>query len=310
MMRYIAIAALSLLFAGSARGQDRFYAIIFAEQDERNSFVGAHSFATFAQVRLQGSGPEVVDRATISWLPAAGRVRLFKRAEPGRNYTLEESLAMVKPGHRLAQWGPFEIKEELFHRAKKQAAFLSSGGILYKAVDPLARPAGRAINCEHAISDIGLRPGESIVRTGTAHGHYGSYLVATHLRSWMIEPGVAHEWVNGSLGLGQYAIARGNWDYQGPARLEAPNIAVAAAKPLQPPTLTKVAVAQTVQPPTVTKVAEAETTLTKVAVAQTVQQPAVTKVAEAETVPPSATKVGESDTIQKPRMPSVAAGAR
>ena len=96
-------------------------------------------------------------------------------------------------------------------------------------------------NCEHAICDIGLRPGESLIRTGTAHGHDGSYLVALHLRSWMIEPGVAHEWVNRSLGLGQYAIAKGGWDYQGPGRLEAPGVAVAAAKTEQKTMPTKVA---------------------------------------------------------------------
>ena len=223
-------AGLLLLCAGPAQGQDRFYAIIFGEQDERNRAIEAHSFATFVRIRQEAAGPTIVDRATISWLPAAGRVKLFKRAEPGRNYTLEESMALVKPGHKLAQWGPFEIQEDLFHRAKKQAALLSSGSVLYKAVDPLARTVGRAVNCEHAISDIGLRPGEALVRTGTARGHDGSYLVAMHLRSWMIEPGVAHEWVNRSLGLGQYAIAKGGWDYQGPGRLEAPSAAVAAAE--------------------------------------------------------------------------------
>jgi hypothetical protein len=229
MIRYSVIACvLSLVASSAARGQDHFYAIIFGEQDGRNRFCEAHSFATFVRVRLEPAGPEVVDRATISWLPAAGKVKLFKRAEIGRNYTLEESFALVKPGHRVAQWGPFEIQEELFDRAKKQAAFLSSGGVLYKAMDRLSRQAGVAVNCEHAISDIALRPGESIIRTGTAHGHHGSYLVATHLRSWMVEPGVAHDWVARSLKLDQYVIAKGGWDYQGPGRMEPPNMAVAS----------------------------------------------------------------------------------
>jgi hypothetical protein len=228
MIRNSVIAFVLLLLAGSAaQGQDTFYAIIFGEQDGPNRFREAHSFATFVRVRLQATGPEIVDQATISWLPAAGRVKLFKRGERGRNYTLEESFALVKPGHSVAQWGPFEIQEELFDRAKKQAAFLSSGGILYKAVEPFSRPAGVAINCEHAICDIGRRPGEPIVRTGTAHGHYGSYLVAMHLRSWMIEPGVVHDWVGRSLTLDQYAIAKGGWNYQGPGRVEPPSIALA-----------------------------------------------------------------------------------
>jgi len=234
MIRNIGIAGLLLLLAGSAaRGQDKYYAIIFGEQDGGNRFCEAHTFGTFVRVRLDAGGPEVVDQATISWLPAAGKVKLFKRAERGRNYTLEESFALVKPGHSLAQWGPFEIQEELFDRAKKQAAFLSSGGVLYKAVDPFTRPAGIAVNCEHAVCDIGLRPGEPIVRTGTAHGHNGSYQVAIHLRSWMIEPGVSHDWVGRTLKLDQYAIARGGWDYQGPGIMEPPSIAVASG-PAEP----------------------------------------------------------------------------
>jgi hypothetical protein len=231
MTRNIVIAGVLLLLTGSAaraqdKSQDKFYAIIFGQEDGRNRFNEAHTFATFARVNLDGADPEVVDQATISWLPASGRVKLFKRAERGRNYTLEESFALLQPQHRVAQWGPFEIQEALFDRAKKQEAFLNSGGVLYKAVDPFSRPAGVAVNCEHAVCDIGLRTGESILRTGTAHGHHGSYLCAMHLRSWMIEPGVSHDWVARSLKLDQYAIAKGGWEYRGPGRMEPP-IAVA-----------------------------------------------------------------------------------
>jgi hypothetical protein len=237
MIRNIVIAGVLLLLAGSAaraqdKSEDKFYAIIFGQEDGRNSFCEAHTFATFVRVNLDGAEPEVMDQATISWLPASGRVKLFKRAERGRNYTLEESFALLEPQHRIAQWGPFEIQEGLFARAKKQEALLNSGGLLYKAVDPFSRPRGIAVNCEHAVCDIGLRPGESILRTGTAHGHHGSYLCTMHLRSWMIEPGVSHDWVARSLKLDQYAIAKGGWEYQGPGRMEPP-IAVARG-PAQP----------------------------------------------------------------------------
>jgi hypothetical protein len=228
MLRNISITCLYMLLTCTAvRGQDKYYAVVFGLQDRNNRCCEAHSFATFVQVRQALAGPQVVDQATISWLPARGIVKLFKPAERGFNHSLEESLASVKPGHTVAQWGPFEIKEELFHRAKKQAHMLSSGGVLYKAVDPFARPAGMAVNCEHAICDIALNPGEPVVRTGTAHGHHGSYLVAMHLRTWMIEPGVKHDWLNHPLGLDQYAIAKGSWEYQGPARMDAPSTAIA-----------------------------------------------------------------------------------
>ena len=242
MLRFIWIAGLFLLLtASAARGQDKYYAVIFGYQDRSNRCCEAHSFATFVQVRQEPTGPEIVDQATISWLPAQGVVKLFKRGERGKNHTLKESLESVKPGHAVAQWGPFEIKEELFHRAKKQENFLSSGGVLYKAMEPFARPAGVAVNCEHAICDIGRNPGEPHIRTGTARGHHGSYLVAVHLRSWMIEPGVAHAWLDRPLGLDQYAIAKGSWDYQGPGLLEAPKTLIAGAKTEPKPEAARVA---------------------------------------------------------------------
>jgi hypothetical protein len=167
VIRIFVIACLFSLLAGSAvRGQDKYYAVVFGYQDRNNRCCEAHSFATFVRIRQQATGPETVDQATISWLPARGIVKLFKGAERGINHSLKESLDSVKPGHAIAQWGPFEIKEELFHRAKKQAHFLSSGAILYKAVEPFARPAGVAVNCEHAICDIALNPGEAHLRTG------------------------------------------------------------------------------------------------------------------------------------------------
>src|SRR5438132_499827 len=106
IIRNIGISVVLLLYACSAaQGQDKFYAIIFGQEDGKNRFCEAHAFATFVRIRLEAAGPEIVDQATISWLPAAGRVKLLKRAERGRNYTLEESFALLKPGHSVAQWG-------------------------------------------------------------------------------------------------------------------------------------------------------------------------------------------------------------
>jgi len=122
---------------------------------------------------------------TISWLPAAGKVKLSACGE-GKKLHARGIVRAGQAGHRVAQWGPFEIQEELFDRAKKQAALLSAAPFFTRP-STRSRAGWHAINCEHAVCDIGLRPGKAIERTGTAHGHHGSYLVATHLRSWMIE---------------------------------------------------------------------------------------------------------------------------
>ena len=209
MIPAIMLACLVGMRADSqARGQDRFYAVIFGVQDGRNRCREAHTFAHFARVRTEFAEVELVDQATISWLPTSGIVRLYRRPEPGTNHPLKKSIEDVGPGHNIAQWGPFEIKEELFYRAKKQQQFLESGAVLYKAVDFFARPRGLATNCEHAVLDIGLNPGDRPIRTGTAHGHHGSYTVAEHLKDWMISPHKVHDWLNASLDLNRYPIAR------------------------------------------------------------------------------------------------------
>lgn len=207
----IVIASLFALRADSAQAQDKCYMIVFGVQDSRNRPTEAHTFATFVRVKNKTDDDdeaEILDQATISWLPTSGIVDLRRAPERGTNHTLKTSIEDVKPTSSIAQWGPFEIRPELFDRAKRQAQFLSSGGILYKAVDLTTRGAGIATNCEHAVLDIGRNPGQPLIRTGLARGHWGSGLVAEHLRGWIIEPTVVHDWVNELLGLDQYRIVK------------------------------------------------------------------------------------------------------
>jgi hypothetical protein len=203
--------SVSLHTVSKIRGQDKYYAVIFGVQDARNRFHEAHSFATF--VRAQRDPAKIIDQATISWLPASGIVDLKNRPERGTNHTFKNSFESVAPHRSIAQWGPFEVREDLFDRAKRQEQFLKSGGILYKAVDLFTRPAGVAINCEHSISDIVRNPGDPFIRTGTARGHYGSFLVAEHLRPLMMEPNTVHPWLEAPLGLEQYRIIKKSWNW-------------------------------------------------------------------------------------------------
>ncbi len=206
------VACLLGMHAGSeACAQDKFYAVIFGVQDGPNRFREAHSFATFVRARRQPV--RILDQATISWLPASGVVDLRNPPERGANHSLKKSLEIVTSAQTIAQWGPFEINEDLFQRGKRQAQFLDKGGTLYKAVDVRSRPAGVAVNCEHAISDIVRNPSDPFVRTGTARGHWGSFLVAGHLRNSMIEPAVVHDWLNEPLGLTAYRIAKKGWNW-------------------------------------------------------------------------------------------------
>jgi hypothetical protein len=208
----VVLASLVHLYAVShAQAQDKYYAVIFGVQDAANRFNQAHSFATF--VKAKRDPATIVDQATIRWLPASGIVDLKNRPERGTNHTLKNSFEIVTRAQSVAQWGPFEIREELFDRAKRQEQHLKSGAILYKAVDLLTRSPGVAINCEHSISDIVRNPGDSFHRTGTARGHRGSFLVAEHLRPWMIESNTVHPWVEVPLGLGDFTIVKKSWNW-------------------------------------------------------------------------------------------------
>lgn len=206
------LACLCGIPPGSGSGsQDKFYAVVFGVQDRHNHFGKAHSFATF--VRVSKQPVRILEQATVSWYPASEIVDLLNPPETGINFSLKESLDIVTPTQTIAQWGAFEIKEDLFERAKRQEQFLRGGGILYKAVDFHTRPEGVAVNCEHAISDIVRNPGDPFLRTGIARGHWGSFLVTGHFRSWMIDPNVVHDWLNGPLGLDGYPIAKKGWNW-------------------------------------------------------------------------------------------------
>ena len=207
----VAVCLSALYAASQAHAQEKYYTVIFGVQDGPNRFREAHSFATF--VRVQRPPVRILDQATISWLPASGVVNLRNRAERGTNHSLKRSLELVTSTQTIAQWGPFETTEDLFQRAKRQAQLLESGGLLYKAVDFTTRTVGVAVNCEHAISDIVRNSGDPLVRTGTARGHWGSFLVANHLRNSMIEPTVVHDWLNEPLGLNAYRIAKRGWTW-------------------------------------------------------------------------------------------------
>lgn len=208
--------AVLLLSLGSTSGYsiDRYYMSVFGVQDSLNRFTTAHTFGVFVHAKEEGDDPAQypLNIRVISWLPASEKVYLFKKAEPGRNHLLEESLSVpAKEGRSIAQWGPVEIKKELFDRASVQVTALNQKKILYKAYDQGPRQKGIATNCEHAVSDIDTDHG--LLPTGTAHGFRGSRMVALHLRRWVLGPLEHPEliWLEKRLGLTQFPIRKGHW---------------------------------------------------------------------------------------------------
>lgn len=129
-------------------------------------------------------GPKTLpalERHTISWLPTEfpRTLRMSLVASPGRNYSLPETLHLAaRQGLPVRHWGPYEIDESLYVRALSQIAFLNSGRVRYKLVEPIRRRrallrTGGALHCTHAVTDL-----HGFVVTGFTRGYAAGGLAA------------------------------------------------------------------------------------------------------------------------------------
>jgi hypothetical protein len=199
---------LSLLFLGLAvpARADTCYMTVFGSQQTPNRPAHAHSFAAFVRVACGPEGPQCVEQFAISWLPASLDIDVWAlRPECGTNLDLHATLRWVLSDEaRVSMWGPFEIKEELYERARHQANRLESGTVRYKAVDT-GYPTERVTNCIHAIGDLTMR--EPRIRIGRPlWGESASYMLVLHLRPWIVNDQLTHPEVADCLRLGCYPI--------------------------------------------------------------------------------------------------------
>ncbi len=204
---WVLLAAL-LVDPKTARADESYYMIVFAQQGGANQLDLSHTFATF--LKATGEGPDKtkygIDSHTISWMPRSLDVRVLKRPEEGVNLDLKDTLlhaTAIKA--EVSMWGSFRIKKELYEQALRQEARLKKGDIDYKALDNRFRP-NTAMNCIHAVCDIDTDNG--LLPTGTAHGNDASYMVLTHLSRWIIKYDEKHEWIGRRLELGKDIVHR------------------------------------------------------------------------------------------------------
>ncbi len=190
------------LSAPACACEGTYYLIVFGAQPPIiKQARRTHSFATFVHV-VPGCP---VEAFTISWLPVTERVRpLALRPEPGRNYTLAETLEFCAGnGMEVAAWGPYQIQPELWEIALRQKTRLESGQVLYKAFD-FGSPEGTVSNCIHAISFMVRPPGQTfpyVIVAPEDWGESGSYWVALTLRPWYVDPCRKHCWIMPLIGV-------------------------------------------------------------------------------------------------------------
>lgn len=134
----------------------RYFVAVYSWQEKPPIVSEAHTWATVIRVTPKADGVSI-ERHTISWLPAKVEIQVFSpRPEPGRNFTLEETLAIAanrpKPV-RVSIWGPYEIRERTFNAFVNRKAILESGVYRYRAIDSFIRES-QNVNCIHAITDM------------------------------------------------------------------------------------------------------------------------------------------------------------
>lgn len=212
-MRFLVMALISMgaVFAApvpaQAAGRDAYYMIVFGQQDGLNRPRNSHTWAVFVRGDAPGYGRQIYDVTTISWMPADLQLTLLQRPEYGVNLDMRQSLALGPSEGAQIQYGPvYEISPALYQAALTRYAFLESaersGDVLYTVLDANTRgPAlynrrGGAVNCIHALSDIG-----GYLDTGTLRGYDASWTVQAHLSRWAIDLQIDHSWVARALGL-------------------------------------------------------------------------------------------------------------
>jgi len=186
----------------AAVAQSSYYMVIFASQPDSKEAWLSHTFATFVKAgRKMPSEQERIEEAhTISWMPRSRDIAILRRRpEQGTNLDLRETLRWAESvGARVYAWGPYRIEQELYERALRQEARLTSGAVLFKVIDEKFRPDS-ASNCIHAVTDIDMDNG--LVHVGRQWGEAASGVAAEHLRRWIITPERKHPWVVKQLGL-------------------------------------------------------------------------------------------------------------
>jgi hypothetical protein len=187
-----------------------YYMVVFASEPDSSRAQESHTFASFVKAsrKADEDKEERLEAVhTISWMPGNLRVAIVRRRpEQGINLDLPATLRWAESvGARVYAWGPYQIKEELYERARRQEAILNSGAVLYKAVDEKFRP-GPASNCIHAVSDIDMDNG--VVHVGREWGEPASRAVIEHLRRWIIDPDRTHLHIARKIGVPNSVIPR------------------------------------------------------------------------------------------------------
>lgn len=180
----------------AAPDEDRYYMLVFGEQDEANTVRLSHTFAVFVKATDESvmTGDTQIESHTISWMPSSLTLQpMRKEPVPGVNLSLSDSLEWAKSvGARVTVWGPFRVKKELYDMAVAQEERLNTTPLGHILLDTKHR-GKTASNCIHAVSDLDTT--QPALETGTAHGNEASQMVVDHFRQYIIPSQESAGWL-------------------------------------------------------------------------------------------------------------------
>jgi hypothetical protein len=151
----------------------------------------SHTFATFTEVQIAADRSEQRHQFTISWLPQDGEIKPLGGPEPGRNYTLGETLAWLDENGSKDRWESPEtaIQARLFESAVLRFNELTRAALLYLMIDSFLVRPHQASNCIHAVTDLPLAlQNLGMCYTGVLHGISASRFVYQYLSPFYLKP--------------------------------------------------------------------------------------------------------------------------
>src|SRR3954447_620865 len=207
--RAAVVLAIAALTPGSARGGERYYAMIFGSQSSPKLLRYTHTWATFVRVVGEGDDPNSyqIYQHTISWLPETLRVRTWALVpEKGVNLDLYASLdAVHRDGESVTMWGPFETARPIYERSLRVKAILDSGAAEYRAIStPRDLLVSDCIHAVAAVDPVFGRGHYPLIRIGKPASRYIARQVMT--RSVFDQYQTQALWLVRRLGLNRYPI--------------------------------------------------------------------------------------------------------
>lgn len=211
-IRRAGVTLLGLAFAmiaSESKGDEFYYAMIFASQSKPKVLRYTHTWATF--IRAVGEGPDAdryaVDQHTISWLPRTLDVRIWRSApEPGVNLDLYQTLeAVSRKREHVTMWGPFQIHQSVYERSLSVKQILDSGSAEYRAISTSRNLL--VSDCIHAVAAVDPVFGRGhypLIRVGRPASRYLARQVMT--RSVFDQSQGDHSWLIPRLGLDGFPI--------------------------------------------------------------------------------------------------------